>query len=100
MCALANELAQFAHHQRLVLYPAGCPQGVDFFFGSRSAAQKFCSFLESVVPTRKRSDKQLVSMNEHEGTYNYKYTFSVEIVPLCKVRYIASHLKRSRFRKS
>ena len=35
---------------------------------------------------RYRGDKQLVSHNIHSATYNYKYTFSVEIVPICKVR--------------
>lgn len=34
---------------------------------------------------RYRTDKQLVSHNEQNATYNYKYTFSVEIVPICKV---------------
>lgn len=40
---------------------------------------------QSVVPVRYRHDKQLVSHNIHESTYNYKYTFSVEIAPICKV---------------
>ena len=40
---------------------------------------------QSVVPARYRHDKQLVSHNIHESTYNYKYTFSVEIAPICKV---------------
>lgn len=35
---------------------------------------------------RFRNDKQLVSHDTHSNTYNYKYTFSVEIVPMCKVR--------------
>ena len=61
-------------------------QGVDFFFGNRQHAVKFIDFLGSVVPVRYRSDKQLVSHNIHSATYNYKYTFSVEIVPICKVR--------------
>lgn len=60
-------------------------QGVDFFFGNRAHALKFIAFVQSVVPMRYRSDKQLVSHNEHSATYNYKYTFSVEIVPICRV---------------
>lgn len=59
-------------------------EGVDFFFGNRQHAVKFIDFLGSVVPVRYRSDKQLVSHNIHSATYNYKYTFSVEIVPICK----------------
>ena len=60
-------------------------QGVDFFFSKRSHAQRFLDFLQGVVPLRYRTDKQLVSHNEQNATYNYKYTFSVEIVPICKV---------------
>jgi nonsense-mediated mRNA decay protein 3 len=37
-----------------------------------------------VVPIRFRADKQLVSHDIHTSTYNYKYTFSVEIAPVCK----------------
>ena len=32
-----------------------------------------------------RHDKQLVSHDVHTSNYNYKYTFSVEVAPLCKV---------------
>jgi NMD protein affecting ribosome stability and mRNA decay len=41
---------------------------------------------QAVVPCKFRTAKQLVSHNIHSSTYNYKYTFSVEIVPVCKVR--------------
>lgn len=41
--------------------------------------------LQGCVPCRFRADKQLVSHDIHTSTYNYKYTFSVEIVPVCKV---------------
>ena len=64
----------------------GLLQGVDFFFSNRSHALKVVDFVQSVVPANCRDDKQLVSHNEHTATYNYKYTFSVEIVPICRVR--------------
>jgi NMD protein affecting ribosome stability and mRNA decay len=57
---------------------------VDFFYGHRSHALKFLEFLGSMVPMKNRSDKQLVSFNEQNAVYNYKYTFSVQIVPICK----------------
>ena len=41
-------------------------------------------FLQNVVPVRARHDKQLVSHNANDNTYNYQYTFMVEIVPICK----------------
>lgn len=59
-------------------------EGLDFFFGSRAHALKLVDFLQSVVPIRFRNDKQLVSHDTHSNTYNYKYTFSVEIAPVCK----------------
>ena len=50
-----------------------------------------------MVPIRFRSDKQLVSHDTHTTVYNYKYTFSVEIVPICKVRRAASDCDVLRF---
>lgn len=64
-------------------------QGVDFYFSNRAHAQKFVDFLQSVIPIRFRSDKQLVSHNIHTSSYNYKYTYSVDIVPICRVSLIA-----------
>ncbi|MEW5320368.1 MAG: hypothetical protein WDW38_011444 [Sanguina aurantia] len=59
-------------------------EGVDFFFQIRGHALKFIDFLQMVVPIRYRHDKQLISHDTHSNTYNYKFTFSVEIIPLCK----------------
>ncbi|CAG9463969.1 unnamed protein product [Pedinophyceae sp. YPF-701] len=59
-------------------------EGLDFYYANRSHALKFIDFLQNVVPIRHRSDKQLVSHDTHTQAYNYKYTFSVEIVPVCK----------------
>jgi nonsense-mediated mRNA decay protein 3 len=36
------------------------------------------------VPARSRHDRQLVSHDTHTAEYNYKYTMSTEIVPICK----------------
>uniref|UniRef100_A0A383VQ78 60S ribosomal export protein NMD3 n=1 Tax=Tetradesmus obliquus TaxID=3088 RepID=A0A383VQ78_TETOB len=59
-------------------------EGLDFFFANRAHGLKIIDFLQGVVPARFRSDKQLVSHDIHTSTYNYKYTFSVEIAPVCK----------------
>ncbi|KAK4360039.1 hypothetical protein RND71_022268 [Anisodus tanguticus] len=59
-------------------------QGIDFFFGHRSHALKFVDFVSRVVPVRTRNDKQLVSHDHKSNTFNYKYTFSVEISPICR----------------
>ncbi|XP_057970767.1 uncharacterized protein LOC131159691 [Malania oleifera] len=58
--------------------------GIDFFFGNRSHGVKFVEFLGKVVPVRSRQDKQLVSHDLKSNDYNYKYTFSVEICPICR----------------
>eukprot|EP00245_Coleochaete_scutata_P015305 TRINITY_DN6769_c0_g1_i1.p1 TRINITY_DN6769_c0_g1~~TRINITY_DN6769_c0_g1_i1.p1 ORF type:complete len:529 (-),score=109.84 TRINITY_DN6769_c0_g1_i1:362-1948(-) len=58
--------------------------GLDFFYGNRSHALKLVDFLNAVVPMRHRSDKQLVSHDSKSNEFNYKYTFSVEICPICK----------------
>jgi nonsense-mediated mRNA decay protein 3 len=60
------------------------PDGLDFFYGSRSHALKLLDFLSAVVAVRSRADKQLVSADHSSNLYTYKHTFCVEIVPLCK----------------
>ncbi|KAJ8543501.1 hypothetical protein K7X08_006024 [Anisodus acutangulus] len=59
-------------------------QGIDMFFSNRSHAVKFLEFIAKVVPSRSRNDKQLVSHDVKSSIYNYKYTFSVEICPVCR----------------
>ena len=41
-------------------------------------------FLGGVVPTRAKKSEELVSMDTKNDTSSYKFTFSVEIVPICK----------------
>ncbi|EGD82533.1 CGI-07 protein [Salpingoeca rosetta] len=58
--------------------------GVDFFFGSSHDARRFVNFLESVVPIRTKTSQRLISQDFNSNTYNFKYTYSVEIIPVCK----------------
>jgi nonsense-mediated mRNA decay protein 3 len=60
------------------------PEGIDFFFGERSHALRFISFLESVTPLRTSSAKELVSADLKSNVMSYKFTYFAEIVPLCK----------------
>ena len=82
--------------------------GLDFFFAQRQEARKLVDFLQTVVPcrsahpcthsqltpshshyhthTRYKTSQELVSHDIHSNTFQYKHTFSVEIVPICKVR--------------
>ncbi|KAL6523662.1 hypothetical protein OROGR_017265 [Orobanche gracilis] len=59
-------------------------QGIDFFFPNRSHGVKFVDFVGKVVPVRSHHNKQLVSHDTKSNNYNYKYTFSVEICPICR----------------
>jgi len=58
--------------------------GLDFYFNSRSHAAKFTEFVSDVVPTKVTQAKQLISHDERSNTFVYKYTYSVEIPPICK----------------
>lgn len=59
-------------------------RGIDFFFSNRSHAVKFVEFVQKVAPIKSRNDKQLVSHDTKSNNYHYKYTFSVEISPICR----------------
>mmetsp|Transcript_38426 Transcript_38426/g.95583 ORF Transcript_38426/g.95583 Transcript_38426/m.95583 type:complete len:588 (+) Transcript_38426:183-1946(+) len=58
--------------------------GLDFFFDQRSHAEKLVSFLQSVSPMRYKHSKQLVSEDTHTGKGKNKFTYSVEVLPICK----------------
>lgn len=60
------------------------PDGLDFFFGHRSHALKLLDFLQAICPVRFKTSDQLVSHDEHSNTFNYKYSFSVEVAPVCR----------------
>lgn len=58
--------------------------GLDFFYSQRSHAIRMVEFLTGVVPVRTKSSEQLLSTDTHSGTASYKFTYSVEIAPICK----------------
>jgi nonsense-mediated mRNA decay protein 3 len=59
--------------------------GIDFYYINKSHAIKMVEFLQSVVPTRLKTSEQLVSSDIQSGTANFKFSFSLEILPICKV---------------
>ncbi|XP_064093527.1 60S ribosomal export protein NMD3-like [Macrobrachium nipponense] len=71
-----------AHEKTLGIKAA--TDGLDFYFALESSARQLLDFLTSVVPCRWTQSKKLISHDVHSNIYNYKYTFSVEIVPICK----------------
>ncbi|KPI39041.1 60S ribosomal export protein NMD3 [Cyphellophora attinorum] len=58
--------------------------GLDFFFAQRNHAEKFVDFLTSVTPVRVKKSQELISMDIHTSTKSYKFTYSCELVPICK----------------
>ena len=59
-------------------------EGVDFYFSTKTQAQALCDFLHTLLPIKVKQSKQLISADQHNNTYNYKYTFLVEIAPITK----------------
>lgn len=57
---------------------------MDFFYAQKQDAKKMVDFLQAVVPCRYKTAEELLSHDIHNNIHNYKHTFSVEIVPICK----------------
>ncbi|KAI9569852.1 NMD3 family-domain-containing protein [Boletus coccyginus] len=70
--------------------------GLDFFYSQRSHAIRMVEFLTGVVPVRSKGSEQLLSTDTHSNTANYKFTYSVEIAPLCKDDLVCIPLKQAR----
>ena len=58
--------------------------GLDFFYSQRNHAEKFVDFLTSIAPVRTKKSQELISMDIHTSSKSYKFTFSVELLPICK----------------
>ncbi|KAJ9143049.1 60S ribosomal export protein NMD3 [Pleurostoma richardsiae] len=71
-----------AHRETLNIKEA--KDGIDFFFAQRNQAEKFVDFLNSVVPIRVKKSQELISQDSHTAVKSYKFTFSVELIPICK----------------
>lgn len=60
------------------------PNGLDFYFAKKSHAIKFTEFLTAITPLKTKTSEQLISRDEQNSVYNFKYTFSCELVPICR----------------
>lgn len=67
--------------------------GLDFFYAQRNHADKFVDFLTSVAPVRSKKSQELISMDIHTSTKSYKFSFSVELLPICKDDLVALPIK-------
>ena len=67
--------------------------GLDFFYAQRNHAEKFVDFLTSVAPVKSKKSQELISMDIHTSTKSYKFSFSCELVPICKDDLVALPIK-------
>ncbi|GAM35055.1 Nmd3 homolog [Talaromyces pinophilus] len=70
--------------------------GLDFFFSQRNHAEKMTDFLQSVTPVRIKKSQELISMDIHTSVRQYKITYSVELIPICKDDLVALPIKLAR----
>ncbi|KJH42563.1 NMD3 family protein [Dictyocaulus viviparus] len=71
-----------AHNQCTGVRPV--PTGIDFFFAKLQDARKFIDFLIAVLPCKYQYAQELVSHDTKNNTYDYKHTFCVEVVHICR----------------
>ncbi|CAK7902552.1 60S ribosomal export protein Nmd3p [[Candida] anglica] len=58
--------------------------GLDFFYAQKNHAAKMLDFLGAVVPVKAKKSEELVSQDTQSGSSQYKFSFSVEIAPVCR----------------
>ncbi|KAJ9111996.1 ribosome-binding protein [Naganishia cerealis] len=58
--------------------------GLDFFYAQKSHAAKMVEFLTAVAPVKNKRSEELVSQDIHSGSSQYKFTFSIELAPICR----------------
>ncbi|KAL3320582.1 ribosome-binding protein [Cichlidogyrus casuarinus] len=58
--------------------------GIDFFFANQAHAIAFVDYIGKHIPCRYQVAQQLKSHDIHSNTYNYKWTYAVEVPPICK----------------
>jgi len=82
-----------AHENTLGLKNA--PAGLDFFFSSESHARKMVDFMQTVLPVKFTQSKKLISHDVHSNSYNYKFTWMIDIVPVSKGSLVCVNKKLS-----
>ncbi|VVT44720.1 uncharacterized protein SAPINGB_P000510 [Magnusiomyces paraingens] len=58
--------------------------GLDFYYATPNHAVNMLSFLSAVAPVKYKRSEELISIDTHSATKNYKFSYSVEIVPICR----------------
>ena len=59
-------------------------EGLDFHFKQDSHANRLVQFIKDNFVMRAKHNKQLISHDEQNADYHYKYTNFVELAPICR----------------
>ncbi|KAL0488201.1 60S ribosomal export protein NMD3 [Acrasis kona] len=58
--------------------------GIDFFFAARNQAMRFIDFIKTVAPIKSSTSERLITHDMKSNIHNYKYSFSIDIPPVCR----------------
>jgi nonsense-mediated mRNA decay protein 3 len=58
--------------------------GIDFFFSAKNQAMRFVDFVKNVAPVKYFTSERLITHDMKSNIFNYKYSFSIDIPPLCR----------------
>lgn len=58
--------------------------GLDFYYSQRNHAMKMVDFLSAVAPIKSKRSEELISIDTQSGSSSYKFTFSIDIAPICR----------------
>lgn len=67
--------------------------GLDFYFAQRNHAEKFVDFLTSTTPVKVKKSQELISVDIHTSSKSYKFSYSCELIPICKDDLVALPIK-------
>jgi len=59
-------------------------EGIDLHFSFQRDGEKLVQFVQNNAPVRTTKSSQLVSEDTHTGRSRYKFTYSMEIAPICR----------------
>ncbi|RKP04199.1 hypothetical protein CXG81DRAFT_8554 [Caulochytrium protostelioides] len=58
--------------------------GIDFYYVQRGHAIRMMDFLATMVPVRVKKSEEIISSDIRNNTANFRFSYSAEIVPLCR----------------
>lgn len=58
--------------------------GIDFYYQSKVPAVKMVNFIQSAMMSRLITSEKLITEDKKSNTAKYKFSYSIEIVPICR----------------